>query len=342
MLGGASSMLSKRQENILKMIVLEYIKQAKPVGSKAICKSLNCSSATVRSEMAFLEEAGLLEKTHTSSGRVPSEQGYRYYVDHLMEPKEMNGEDMLKLQIAFQNQSLALSDSLEASLRLISDMTNYTTIVLGKTSHDNILKEIRAVPLDESSIIIILITDKGHVEHKQERLDHVSLEEVKKSVGLINDIIVGTPIDEISSKLEFEVKPIISRYVKEHEVIYNMFYRVFNEFAKESVNVVGKNKLLMHPEFNDIDKIKTLFNKLDEENILKLSKVSKDDKDINIYIGKENSLDSDVTVIRTNYKRDGEEGSISIIGPKRMEYDRVVTLLEFLKKEIESKGDKDE
>ena len=306
MLGGASSMLSKRQENILKMIVLEYIKQAKPVGSKAICKSLNCSSATVRSEMAFLEEAGLLEKTHTSSGRVPSEQGYRYYVDHLMEPKEMNGEDMLKLQIAFQNQSLALSDSLEASLRLISDMTNYTTIVLGKTSHDN-------------------------VEHKQEKLDHVSLEEVKKSVGLINDIIVGTPIDEISSKLEFEVKPIISRYVKEHEVIYNMFYRVFNEFAKESVNVVGKNKLLMQPEFNDIDKIKTLFNKLDEENILKLSKVSKDDKDINIYIGKENSLDSDVTVIRTN-----------IIGPKRMEYDRVVTLLEFLKKEIESKGDKDE
>ena len=176
------------------------------------------------------------------------------------------------------------------------------------------------------------------------------MEEVKKSVGLINDIIVGTPIDEISSKLEFEVKPIISRYVKEHEVIYNMFYRVFNEFAKESVNVVGKNKLLMQPEFNDIDKIKTLFNKLDEENILKLSKVSKDDKDINIYIGKENSLDSDVTVIRTNdvtvirtnYKRDGEEGSISIIGPKRMEYDRVVTLLEFLKKEIESKGDKDE
>ena len=86
-----------------------------------------------------------------------------------------------------------------------------------------------------------------------------------------------------------------------------------------------KNKLLMQPEFNDIDKIKTLFNKLDEENILKLSKVSKDDKDINIYIGKENSLDSDVTVIRTNYKRDGEEGSISIIGRKRMEYDRVVT-----------------
>ena len=141
-------MLSKRQENILKMIVLEYIKQVKPVGSKAICKSLNCSSATVRSEMAFLEEAGLLEKTHTSSGRVPSEQGYRYYVDHLMEPKEMNGEDMLKLQIAFQNQSLALSDSLEASLRLISDMTNYTTIVLGKTSHDNILKEIRAHNFD--------------------------------------------------------------------------------------------------------------------------------------------------------------------------------------------------
>ena len=97
-------MLTKRQSNVLKLIVERYIKEAKPIGSKIISKALKCSSATVRNEMAALENAGYLEKTHTSSGRVPSELGYRYYVDNLMELKKMNAEDMLKLQIVFRNQ----------------------------------------------------------------------------------------------------------------------------------------------------------------------------------------------------------------------------------------------
>ena len=116
-------MLTERQNKILKLIITEYIKLARPVGSNLICKRLKCSSATVRNEMASLEELGLLEKTHTSSGRVPSEKGYRYYVDYLMQPKELNGEDMLKLQIIFNNQQLELNDYLSESLKLISDMT---------------------------------------------------------------------------------------------------------------------------------------------------------------------------------------------------------------------------
>ena len=115
-------MLTKRQEDILKLIVEHYIKLAKPIGSKLICKKLKCSSATVRNEMATLENVGLLEKTHTSSGRIPSEEGYRYYVDNLMELKKMNAEDMLKLQIVFKNQQLALSDVITKSLQVISDI----------------------------------------------------------------------------------------------------------------------------------------------------------------------------------------------------------------------------
>src|SRR5699024_5211536 len=145
---------------------------------------------------------GLLEKTHTSSGRVPSEEGYRYYVDHLMEPKKMTGEDMLKLQTVFHNQQLSLSDVIVKSLQVISDMTNYTTVVLGSTSHENLLKQIEVVPIDEGSLIVIVITDRGHVEHKNIRLQDVSLDDVKKTVNLINDLIIGTPIDEVSAKLE--------------------------------------------------------------------------------------------------------------------------------------------
>ncbi len=326
-------MLTKRQENILKLIVMKYIELAKPVSSNLICKKLKCSSATVRNEMAELENLGLLEKTHTSSGRVPSEAGYRYYVDHLMQPKEMNGEEMLKLQIIFKNQNLVLSDCLKKSLQLISDMTNYTSIVLGKASHENQLKEINVVPLDREHMIIIVITDKGHVEHKTVTIKDVSMEEIKKTVNLINDLIVGTPIDEVSSKLEFEIKPIIGRYVKEHEIIYNTFYQVFQEFSHQNVDVVGRNNMLKQPEFNNVDKIKEILTKLDDENLL--ANIETDNNDIKVYIGKENNLDDDVTIIKTTYHTPSEEGTIAIVGPKRMDYDRVVALLEYIKSNIE-------
>lgn len=127
-------MLTTRQEEILKLIVDRYIKDPIPVGSKLLSKELKCSSATIRNDMAALEDKGLLEKTHTSSGRVPSEAGYRYYVDHLMQPKEMNAEDMNKLQIVFRNKQLALTDVISKSLQVISDMTNYTTIALGTSA----------------------------------------------------------------------------------------------------------------------------------------------------------------------------------------------------------------
>ncbi|MDD3241410.1 MAG: heat-inducible transcriptional repressor HrcA [Bacilli bacterium] len=326
-------MLTDRQNKMLKLIVSEYIKLAKPVSSNLICEELDCSSATVRSEMAVLEEIGLLEKTHISSGRIPSEKGYRYYVDNLMELKEMNAEDMLKLQIIFKNQQLEISEYLNYSLKLIAEMTNYTSIVLGNTSHENKLKKIEVISLNENEFLLIVITDKGHVEHKKREILNVSLEEVKKTVSLINDLISGTPIDEVSSKLEFEIKPIIGRYVKEHEIIYNTFYQVFKDFSSKNINIVGKNNILKQPEFNNLDKVKDIFNKLDDVDIL--NKIETDDSDINVYIGKESNIDDDMTVIKTKYRTSTDEGTIAIIGPKRMDYDRVVGLLDFIKNNLE-------
>lgn len=330
-------MLTKRQEDILKLIVDQYVKLAKPVGSNILSKKLKCSSATIRNEMANLENMGLLEKTHTSSGRVPSEKGYRYYVDNLMELKKMNAEDMLKLQIVFHNQQLALSDVITKSLQVISDMTNYTTVVLGSTSHENLLKQIEVVPIDDVSMIVIIVTDKGHVEHKSIKLNDVSLDEVKKIVGLINNLISGTPIDEVSTKLEYEIKPIIGKYVKQHEQLYNAFYHVFTDFTNGEVNVVGKNKFLEQPEFSNLDKIKKVFNKLEDRETLR--KIEEDDdNNIKVYIGKESNIDDDVTVIKTKFKTENDEGTIAIIGPKRMEYDRVVSMLDYMKNNIEEGG----
>ncbi|MBP5684109.1 MAG: heat-inducible transcription repressor HrcA [Bacilli bacterium] len=326
-------MLTSRQNEILKLIVKEYIKLAHPVSSNLICDTLNCSSATVRNEMMALEELGLLEKTHTSSGRVPSEKGYRYYVDNLMELNELDSKDTYKLQTIFNNNQLAISDVLKQSLQIVSEMTNYTSIVLDEKSHENKLKEISVVPISDNQIVVVVVTDKGYVNNKTLTLENISLEEIKKTVKLINDLIVGTPIDEVNSKLEFEIKPIIGKYVEQHEVLYNAFYDVFSDMTSKSVNVVGKNNILKHKEFNDLSKVRNIFDKLDNEE--RLLDIEEKNNDINIYIGHENDLDEDVTVIKTNYQTDKDNGTIAIIGPKRMEYSRVVNLLEYIKKQIE-------
>ncbi len=332
-------MVTSRQEEILREIVEEYIKTAKPVSSNHICNKLNCSSATIRNEMVALEEQKLLEKNHFASGRIPSEKGYKYYVEKLMKPKNMTGEDMLKLQTIFKNSSLDLSDTIKKSIELISEVTNYTSVVLGNSSKENKLKEVEVVPLEEGEILTLVITDKGYVEHKKMNIpDSISIEDVRKTVELINRLIVGTPIDEVSEKLEYEVKPIIGKYVKQHDVLYNAFYDAFSEFTTKAstkdVQFVGRNNFLKQPEFSDIEKAKEILNKF--ENIKDINKVTDEEDGIKIYIGKESEISDDVAIIKTKYNYNGEEKTIAIIGPKRMEYDRVVSMLDYIKKNIEN------
>ena len=328
-------MLSERRKELLKLIVEEYIKTANPVGSSLLCDKLNCSSATIRNEMASLEDMGYLEKTHTSSGRVPSEMGYRYYVDNLMEPKKMTGEEVLKLQSIFDNKGLVLSDVITRSMEIISEITNCTSLVLGASSAENKLKEVEAIPFSDSKVIAIVITDKGHVEHKELNVDgNVSPKEVKKVVELINKLLVGTPLDEVSAKLEFEIKPIIGNYVKSHEALYQAFYNAFNEFSyKSHMHMAGRTKLLDYREFDSVAKVKEILNKFDDENMVK--KIEADCNDINVYIGHENNFDDDVSVIKTKYNINGDEGTIAIVGPKRMDYEKVVSLLNYIKQNIE-------
>ena len=332
-------MINKRQIELLKLIVEEYIKTARPIGSKAICEKLNCSSATIRNEMSFLEELGLLEKTHTSSGRIPSEKGYRYYVDNIMKPKELTGEDVLKLQTVFHNKSLVLNDAVLKSMEIISDLTNYTSIVLGTSSKENRISKVEVVPIDEFDMVTIIITDKGHVEHKNIQIEEkISMKEIKQTVDLINKFIVGTPIDEVSSKLEFEVKPKIADTIKQQKAIYDALYNVFNDISNEANIKVNKpSNILSEPEFNDADKIRNLLNKFEDKDFISQIKQNEDEDGVNIFIGSESEFDDDVSIIKTSYNVNGEEVTIALIGPKRMEYDKVTSLLNYIKNNIEDK-----
>ena len=332
-------MLTSRQNEGLKIIVEEYISTAKAVGSNSICEKLNCSSATVRNEMASLEEIGFLEKTHVSSGRVPSEKGYRYYVDNIMKPKELTGEDMLKLQTIFHNKSLVLSDAIEKSMEIISDLTNYTSIVLGESSDDNLIAKIEVVPASENKLVALLITDRGHVEHKNVLIQgNISMIEVKKTVDIINKLVVGTPISQVSEILEYRIKPVIEKHIKQHEILYSAFYEAFRDFSESNeVKITGTSKFLNQPEFDDTKKIREILAKFDDSNLI--NQIKADDKEVKIYIGSESHFDDDIGIIKSTYEIDGKKGTIAIVGPKRMEYGRVLSLLNYINENIGGRND---
>ena len=331
-------MIGTRQKELLKEIVEEYVKTARPVGSKSLCKKFKCSSATIRNDMATLENLGYLEKTHISSGRIPSEEGYRYYVDNLMEAKKISGEDMLKLQTIFNNKELELNDAITKSLEIISDITNYTSVILGKQSSDNKLQKVEVVPINSRQLIAIVITDTGHVENKNVILEeNIPIEEISKTTELLNKMLIGTPIDDVPSKLEFEIKPIIRNYIQNYEVVYNAFYNALSNFTSErDVKFTGKANILKQPEFSTVDDVKNIISKFESKDMV--SKIEETGDEVKVYIGSESEIDDNVTVVKTKYKAAGKEGTIAIIGPKRMEYERVVNMLEYLKGAIENKG----
>ncbi len=335
--------MDERKKALLKEIVETYVKTIKPVGSNSLCKKLKCSSATIRNEMVALENMGYIEKNHISSGRVPSELGYRYYVENLMEPKDLTGEDMLKLQTIFSNNDLQVSDAVSKCLEIISDLTNYTSIVLGKSSNDNLLKQINVIALDERRIIAVVCTDKGIVENKQFVLDtNTDVGEIVKTSEMINKMLVGTPINKVAEKLELEIKPIIAKRIKDYETVYNIFYDAFNDFIKHNTNmhVSGRVNLLKEPEYETTEDIKRIASKLEDDSFKEMVSNIDGGENLQIYIGKDSNFDDNVTVIKKKYKSGGEEGTIAIIGPKRMEYERVVSLLNYMVDKIEGKDER--
>ena len=334
--------MDKRQENLLKAIVENYVKTVKPVGSKSLCQKFHCSSATIRNEMAVLENLGYVEKNHISSGRVPSELGYKYYVENLMEPEKLTGEDMLKLQTIVKNQDLVLSDTINKCMEIISDLTNYASIVLGNKASNNLLKQVSIIPIDNHKIVALVVSDKGVVENKQFNLhDNTDVKELIKTSEIINKMLIGTPISDVAKRLEFEIKPVIVKQVHDYETVYNIFYNAFNDFANDNhgdIKTHGKAKILEQPEYSDGQAIKKLTYKLEDEKFIK--HLEKDNDEIKIYIGEDSEVDNNTTVIKRKYNINGETGTIAIIGPKRMEYARVMGLLDYVLDEIKKKDDK--
>ena len=248
---------------------------------------------------------------------------------------------MLKLQQIFANNELELSDAITKCMEIISDITNYTSIVLGKSSADNMLLQVNVIALSSNQVVAIVCTDKGNVENKVFTLpDTINIAEVIKTSEIINKMLVGTPINEVSERLEIDVKPVIKRQIRQYETVYNIFYDAFNDFVanNSSVHINGRTKIFEQPEYNDVAELKRLANKLEDVNFIESVAQNHDDEnEIKIYIGEESEFDPNVTIIRKKYHINGEDGTIAVIGPKRMDYQRIVSLLEYVDEKLDSR-----
>ncbi len=330
-------MLSNRQSLILKVIVDEFTRTAEPVGSRTLMTLLDIevSSATLRNEMAKLEEFGLLEKTHTSSGRIPSSHGYRYYVENLME-KQLDDEVENTLQEIFHERHYSMEEIVKKSCDILSQMTNLTSVVLGPETRTQTLEHIQIFPINDRSAVCVFITNHGHTENKTFHFDeNVSLDDIQTCCNLLNDKLSGTPINSVIEKME-EIKPLLDSQIARHEVLFQAFVSAFVKFASDNVYTSGASNMLYQPEFCDIEKLRELMKMLEDTSIWR--QFGNGSEDVVVRIGEANEvmpLDN-VSVISSKFKiNDAEEGQLMVVGPTRMPYNKVVALMEYMAKVIE-------
>lgn len=329
-----------RTDLVLKYIVEYFIKTATPVGSNTLLENFDLpySSATIRSEMAKLESLGYLEKTHSSSGRVPSSEGYRYYVKYLRDKNYKNVDEQLKNQLALilDKRSKSIEEVMKESCEILSHMTNLASVVLGPNANEEHLASIQVVPLSTSSATCLFVTDKGYVENKTFVFDEsVSLNDIKKCVDLINERVKGTAISMLLEKME-AIKPLIQNIIQSNDALYRAFAEAFIKFTSDRMSLYGRENLLDQPEFNsDIQKFKEMLQFIDSPEELK--KVIEKDSSLGFHIGKDedgNGLENVSFVTKKIDIGDNHEGTITLVGPTRMDYDKIVNALEYLAEQL--------
>lgn len=324
-----------RKEKILKLIIEDFVKNAKPVGSSYLVEAykLPYASATVRNEMAELEKDGLIEKPHTSGGRVPTSSGYKYYVENLRNEK-IDEKYKNKIQSIFSS-SKSLEEVISETCNILSSITNLTSVVIGPNSDAETLANIQIVPLTEKSCSAIFVTDKGYVENKTFILnDNVSMKDVKDCMEMLNKRLVGTKVCDLVEKLE-NLKPIFKDYVVNYDYLFATLIKTFYEIAKERSTFYGKENMLTQPEFkDDVDELKKIFDLFSNPDRLN-DLISKNEGKMIIDASEITDDLDNLTIITKDIDIEGDSlGKIAIIGPKRMDYNVVLSMLEYTINEL--------
>ncbi|MGL5348125.1 MAG: heat-inducible transcriptional repressor HrcA [Peptostreptococcaceae bacterium] len=330
--------LNERKLNILKAIVKDYIETAEAVGSRTISKKhdLGISAATIRNEMADLEELGYLIQPHTSAGRVPSEKGYKLYVDMLMSQSELSDDEKRLIEGCVNTNINHIKDLIQETSKLLSQLTNYTTVaVANNVQSHSVIKHIQLVSISDNKILLIVVTDKGDIKNAN-LTTSVYLDQSK--LNIISDSLTnklgGKNITDLDDRLIAFIKYEISEYSSFIDQLLNALnFESVEEELLYSLN--GATNIFNYPEFNDILKAKSFLKMIEKkdniESMVKSKGIQKDN--INIVIGSDNNCEvaQDCSIVTATYEIDKNlVGRISFIGPTRMDYSRIYAIVNYM------------
>ena len=331
-------MLDDRKKKVLQAIVEEYINTAEPVSSNALTKNhgLDYSSATIRNEMADLEKSGFLDKTHTSSGRVPSEKGYRYYVDELLKEDNISIEEIKYISSKLETKVNEIEELTKITANTISEITHYTTVSIGPKTEAQLIEEIKFVLLGSRMIMAVILTDSGLVKETIIKFDEdINEKQVETMNYMFNNKLKNQPIETIDRPLEEYLYDEMTYSVNVIKPIIEQIKKVLAE--EEKVYLEGANKSFELPEFNSLQVAKNFINILDTKELVADMLNSGFAEDINVYIGEENQKEEfkDFSIVTFKHKVNGKElGTIGIIGPKRMDYSKVISVMKYISKKF--------
>lgn len=330
-----NNMLTERQLLILNLIIQHYIQHGEPLGSKSLLKEANLpvSPATIRNDMMRLEELGLLGKTHTSSGRVPSILGYRYYVDYLLKQEQMDAAEELRhtVQESLRNPYKEAQEIVELSAEMLSQLTNYTALSIGPETTNSRLTGFRLVPITKGQYMAILVTDKGYVESKIFALPlHLEAPELEKIVRIFNEELVGLRLVDVHQQLRTEIPLIVKRYVEAEIDLSSIFQEILRKMDSERVYVGGGMNLLNYIDKSmDREQVKEIYSLLHQSADL-VSFLPKEGEDLAVRIGSEmnNELFESLSLIMATYDSGrGGKGVIALLGPTNMPYRKILSIM---------------
>ena len=323
----------KRKDLVLKCIVEEFVKTAQPVGSVTLLKNyhLDCSSATIRNTMVTLEKEGLIEKTHVSSGRVPSAKGYQYYLDHVRgdTTSSVDMEFQREFKRALDNKSHSVEEVLSKSCQMLSELTNTATLVLGPRADEERLVSLQILRLSDDQAMGIFVTDSGYVEKKTFLIKQMGLtyETACSAIEMLDSRLSGTKISEISDKVESLMPIIVAQVGRSSKAILQSFLEALRTFAQKRYTVYGKKNLLSLPEFSgDSDALLQAMETLDNPQKLQRSMTRQDDLG-NVSVGFTSTENGDFAIVS---KPINNKDKIAVVGPKRMDYKKVLSALEYV------------
>jgi heat-inducible transcriptional repressor len=343
---GGGIVLNERKKKILQIIIEDYISSAEPVGSRTIARKydLGLSPATIRNEMSDLELLGYLEQPHTSAGRIPSAQAYRFYVDALIEPGTLTDNDMALIDGWYNERRRNIDDIFQSTAKILSRMTQNVSMVLTNQQTIANFCYLKFLPLDSQHAILCIVADDGSIDTNVVDIPlGMSSEEMDYLAGKMSKLLEDRNLSDIS----VEILQNVHTDVVEDKLIFSSLLQAVHKMTgrrqEQKVFLGGTKQLLNQPEFRDVERVRNLLGILEEEKVLKDLLQGGEDSGLKVTIGSENKFTGiqDCSMVQATYRLNGQiVGTMAVLGPTRMEYGKVISVMDYLHKYLKTILDK--